>query len=519
MDAGPDVTGVVRAWLRSEADGPADEVLRSVLARLDATSQHHSRRAALRVADLDGFARRVVAIAALALAAVAVAAVTWVNLSPLGGRVVGSDPGLSPRPSVGTSPEPTPSAQPTPPPVDSEIYFGKQPIDPGPFELAPPLDASVVRIGITLPSGWWGTGAGHDAISKGTGPIARPVLDLEAQTVSRVATSVCAAEPPSTDVGPAFRDPGPTVDDLATAIARTVGTSWSAPAEVTLGGYPARRLVTTFSADVCPGPPRRWMWVSPTGALSVEDGVTTSVYVVDVDGYRLVITSAERAASPEDAAELQAILASSRIVLTGAAGPTPAPSPPGLFPVSMGPDGDLRIGRHAASVDGVPFSFEVATPGWEPQGGFSINRSSREPQGAETTLRWTSFPRSRYVEQCPALLSGSGTATVAGLANALATAPGVDVLSGPSDATVGGLAARRVVLMVRTDVGCDPGYFTTYAPQTGGAMWTTTNPGDTILVWIVDVGGTLLLIEGEVHADAPSLVDDIDQIVQSMQFP
>ena len=61
----------------------------------------------------------------------------------------------------------------------------------------------------------------------------------------------------------------------------------------------------------------------------------------------------------------------------------------------------------------------------------------------------------------------------------------------------GGKPAKHVVLRVRKDLGCDPGFFFTWDASWGGAFWKETHAGDTIRVWIVDIGRTFLVLEAE----------------------
>jgi hypothetical protein len=101
----------------------------------------------------------------------------------------------------------------------------------------------------------------------------------------------------------------------------------------------------------------------------------------------------------------------------------------------------------------------------------------------------------------------------------VSTAPGTELVTGPSDVTIGGRAARHVVLAVRENVGCDPGFFYTWQDVEEGALWPMTSVGDTIRVWIVDVGGTRLFIEAETSKQAGSdLEQEIRQIVESIRF-
>ena len=183
---------------------------------------------------------------------------------------------------------------------------------------------------------------------------------------------------------------------------------------------------------------------------------------------------------------------------------------------------------------GVRFSFKVPTKApderswWErfrvatgkyPRGPISLNKSFVGPQDAEAIIYWTSFPNGDYADPCADVLAPSIGRSAAALAAAVSTAPGTKLVSGPSDVTLGGRPAKHVVLTVREDVGCDPGFFYTWQDEMWGPFWGGTNVGDTIRVWIVDVDGTRLFIEAETTKQAGSdLEQEIQQIVESIRF-
>jgi hypothetical protein len=178
-----------------------------------------------------------------------------------------------------------------------------------------------------------------------------------------------------------------------------------------------------------------------------------------------------------------------------------------------------REGRYSLTVEGVPFSFSVPTPGWERFGSISLNKSTVGPQGAEAMIYWMGFPEGIHADPCRHLRSASVGPSAAELAAVVSTAPGTTLVTGPSDVTVGGRAAKHVVITVREDVGCDPGFFYTWQDAEEGALWPITDVGDTIRVWIVDVDGTRLFIAGETKMAAGSeLEQEIRQIIESIRF-
>ncbi|MGQ0850031.1 MAG: hypothetical protein ACT4OP_13160 [Actinomycetota bacterium] len=170
------------------------------------------------------------------------------------------------------------------------------------------------------------------------------------------------------------------------------------------------------------------------------------------------------------------------------------------------------------SVYDVTFTFTVPGSGWESNfPDVLIAKSVHGAQGAEAILFWTSFPEGPHANPCGAI-SNSPPST-ASLATAVANLPGIELLSGPSDVTVGGLPAKKVTFIVREDVGCDPGFFYTWRAPDGGAIWDVSEKSDAIKVWFVDVDGTLLVIASETKADAgPDVLAEIEYIVQSIRF-
>ena len=212
------------------------------------------------------------------------------------------------------------------------------------------------------------------------------------------------------------------------------------------------------------------------------------------------------------------------VVETPSGGTSPSPTPDGVrryeAPLTR------RHENIVNSVNGVPFSFSVPTSGWERFGSISTNKSETGSQGAEAIIYWSTFPDGDYVDPygndadpCTELLSPPVGPSVADLAAAVSAAPGTELVMGPSNVTVGGYPAKQVVLVVRKNVGCDPGFFYAWHDVIGGALWTTTPVGATMSVWIVDVDGTRLFIEAATTQQATSNLDqEIQQIIGSIRF-
>jgi hypothetical protein len=547
IDRDVDTARIVRSWLRTEEHESADRVLDDVFALLDATPQRRSWWPARRFADMtssdrgpqeapasDPVAeqsqpplRRVsTAISAgsagrpvpLGFVRLVVAAAAVLAIAVVGMNLRGSAGPFAPSGTV--APTSTPVASPTPTVSIVEDEFG--PLQAGEHDLGWPGGPADARVRVTISADDWSwMGPGHSMIYKDHGRLFGFPADVEVHSVSQVVTSVCALDEASDEVGPIFVDVGPTVDDLAAAIRSIAGTSWSEPVDITIGGHRGKRLETTYLAS-CDGPGRRTIWEERSGYFFVEVGMRSTVDILDVDGDRLVITQNVRTSDPAIVQQLDDIVSSMAIVRDQAPIDQPilienASGRP--FPRAIGPDADLRTGRHRAVVEGIAFTFVVPEPGWETQRGFYLVKSITGPQGAEGTIRWTTIPNGEYTDPCPAVLDDAPGQSLAELAAAIAAAPGVLVLDGPIDATVGGRRAAYVRLEVERDLGCDPAYFYTYEPLDGGALWLSTKAGDLISVWIVEVDGRILFIETEAMASAQPILDgSFRSIVDSMSF-
>lgn len=174
-------------------------------------------------------------------------------------------------------------------------------------------------------------------------------------------------------------------------------------------------------------------------------------------------------------------------------------------------------GRMWRTVDGVRFSVDVPRSGWEARSLY-ISNNTVPPQSAEVVIFWAGFRDGGEAAPCARLLSAAARGSTADLAVAVAKAPGTKVVKGPSRVTLGGRPAQHVVLTVRKDLGCDPGFFFTWRPVVAGAFWDGTDVGDTIRLWIVDVNGTRLFIEAETKHGAGVVQQEITKIVRSIRF-
>jgi len=193
---------------------------------------------------------------------------------------------------------------------------------------------------------------------------------------------------------------------------------------------------------------------------------------------------------------------------------TPSPSPSDL---AFFPDGTISAGRHSMIRSGKSLSVDMPS-GWTSHGGFRIYTMA----GQAAFIVWTDAPANVYADPCmKEPLDPPAGDTPAELAAAVSSIPGTDLVSGPSDVTIGGHPAKLVSIRIREDIDCAPGEFSLWyreADGPAGGRWPDAL-GDTINVWIIDVDGTIVWIDGEAGSNTPpALQGEMRQIVESIKF-
>ena len=283
-----DFDRTARLWLE---DGPtvmSDRALQAALDEIHVTRQSRPWWPARRFSRMNNPMRF-----AIAAAAVVMAAVVGINVLPGGtsGSAVGGGP-----------------ATPTPAPI---------PLDPGQLTVPAPgvyLAGTPFPIPITMtvPAGWVGNVGGPYAAFLDKGPA-----DASGGAAIAFSLSQKLYADPCSDGGFLAQQPGPTVDDLATALSNLRGITVTAPTDVNVDGYSGKQLTLTapVSFKCTLSPDGYAIWQLPLGAIfSLTPGERMVLWILDVNGQRLVV-SAETypATTAQDQAEAQAILNSVHI--------------------------------------------------------------------------------------------------------------------------------------------------------------------------------------------------------------
>lgn len=164
---------------------------------------------------------------------------------------------------------------------------------------------------ITVPEGWSHDATNGNFVSKGDVFEGNGVT-FAAWIVSHVYRDSCQWDGNLREVGSAA--------ELAAALAEQKGHETSGPTDVTLGGYPAKRLKFSVPADfdlsTCDQEfIRLWPDVGPNEnfGLPIFPGQNTTVYIVDLDGEEMLMVAirTERS-SAADVAELEQVVDSIR---------------------------------------------------------------------------------------------------------------------------------------------------------------------------------------------------------------
>jgi len=258
--------------------------------------------------------------------------------------------------------------------------------------------------------------------------------------------------------------------------------------------------------DQVPATPQRrplWRaWRFPNMTSPVRYAIAAAaVLAVALIGYQLLPTS-DVAGQPTAAPTATAPVASA----------APTRQPP-AFP-SAGP---LALGRHPWRLGDVPLTFEINEPGWSTDGEvFVAKGKDLDPDGI-SLLFWPVDPDFVYLDSCGEKAAPPVGPTAADMAVAIAGMSQLEPVSGPTSVTIDGNPAQRVVVRVPDAIPCDPNKFWLWGDSTVSRY--ATGPGSTFSVWIIDVDGKRVQIDGESFAGAgPEIGDVLQAMVESITF-
>ena len=304
MSADRDVTRIVRSWLHEDAHEDADRILNLVLEEIDTTPQRRPSWVARRFPPMNSnFVR--VALVAAALVIIAVVGYRFLGDSNTG------------------DPDATQTPQPTASPAVIPPLHEDGPLAAGTYRLRP-FASGTMTVDATVPGGGWLGGPPNaigGPVGESNGPNGVSLTFFNAETIN---SDPCHWDKDGSGNAPPVGDieVGPTVDDLAEALAANASYESTTPVAATLDGFSGKRLelqlvpdpsgCDTWSGEV----DQYFVFGGRDGGLFAQGGANTwQVTIVDVEGTRLIavlISYAET--SSEDLSAAQAILDS--VVIT-----------------------------------------------------------------------------------------------------------------------------------------------------------------------------------------------------------
>jgi hypothetical protein len=372
-----------------------------------------------------------------------------------------------------------------------------------------------LQVEFTVPEGWeyWRVTRDGVGVSKDDGE--RLPAGFGFWIVSEIFPDPCNRY----TIGPV--DPGPSVDDLASALQSLENYETTTPTDVSLGGYSGQYLEITAPADFsdCAGPQLWW----------TEDGRGRSVFgpeehdriwILDVEGTRLLVTIAYRPGTPDsDVAELEQMVESIRIRPPEA--PTPTAEAPSSSPMSFSRLGgiagvDVPAGTYVTDLS-FPLQIQFTVPeGWQRWTAGSdatgVDRHGGEPPLGSRFGFWSIDEISQ--DPCdPARGAVDPGPKAEDLAGALQEIENWSTTN-PVDVSLGGFSGKYLELTAPNDL---PQCLDFRGLETATFLGHSIGPGSRWLIWILDVNDTRLVVAASYRPATPELdVTELQQMVDSI---
>lgn len=288
MNARSDTERILDAYLAPEADRLADRVIDAALADIARTPQRRALRVPWRFPLMLALSRATgVALVAL-VAVVGAGTLFYLNSAPTGGGSQGT-------PVPTATPTPTPTVAPSvAPSVAMILPLPEATLAAGMYRLRP-SSSGTMTVDVTVPDGGWvGAGSVAGPVGEGNGPNGVEVAFLDVQTIN---SDPCHWDKNGSGSAPQEGDieVGPTVDDLAQALAANASYESTTPVDATLGGFSGKRLELHLTPD--PAGCDTWqgevdqyfVFGGRSGSLYAQGGANTwQITMVDVEGTRLI---------------------------------------------------------------------------------------------------------------------------------------------------------------------------------------------------------------------------------------
>lgn len=311
-----DTDRILDVYLAPEADRLSDRVIDAALDQIARTPQRRALRVPWRFLTMPALSRAAGIAAVVLVAIVGAGSIIYLNSSGSGSSGGQSRPIPTPTQAPTTEPTPAPTAAVIPPLPEGTLAAGT-------YRLRP-ISSETMTVDATVPDGGWVGGppsAFSGPVGDSNGPNGVAVAFFNAQTIN---SDPCHWDKDGSGSAPQEGDieVGPTVDDLADALAANASYESTTPVEATLGGYSGKRLelqlvpdpsgCDTFSGEG----DQYFVFGGRDGGQFAQGGANTwQVTIVDVEGTRLIaVLLAYEETSAADLSAAQRILES--VVIT-----------------------------------------------------------------------------------------------------------------------------------------------------------------------------------------------------------
>ena len=280
MNRTPDVELVLRDYLADDGFTAPDFILDVVEARISRQPQRRSWRLPWRLRSMNTNLKLI----AGAAAAIVLAVVAW-QLLP--GRESGIGNPSSPTPTV--APSATSSVAPSPtaiPPLPEGTLTA------GTYRLQPLESAPSLSLDATVPAGWIGGPPCclGGPVGESNGPAG---IGLAFLTADDIFSDPCHWNVDgSGPFQPGDVEVGPSVDELAAALAASSAYEATTPTDVTIGGFAGKRVDLELPSGECDTLDGNGVYLVFGGRDGYEyaqgDGSHWQISIVDVEGTRLI---------------------------------------------------------------------------------------------------------------------------------------------------------------------------------------------------------------------------------------
>jgi hypothetical protein len=176
---------------------------------------------------------------------------------------------------------------------------------------------------------------------------------------------------------------------------------------------------------------------------------------------------------------------------------------------------------------GVDITMTVAAPGWEGDDILQWGENGADAPDGAGMISFAGPEFYVYGDPCAwsSTIPETPATTVDEVIDALANQASREA-SAPEDLTVDGYAGKRIILRMAEGVdftACEEGFFALLGESRGATVDDlgrySQDPGQIEELWVVDVGGSIVVMDGVYYPDTmPSVVDELRAILASAIF-